>query len=125
MANQFTINLIWVPGHRDIVGNCIVDELTRQGTNKPLLPGEENVGMPMATCKLNIKNKEERYSRVPRSQRSSGQTDIARLTRLVILIKNICTLWGRKRFLLPVTYFPTNLVYPFTLRITGITPSTH
>jgi len=30
------------------------------------------------------------------------------------------TLWGRKRFLLPVTYFPTNLVYPFTLRVTGI-----
>jgi len=24
------------------------------------------------------------------------------------------------RFLLPVTYFPTNLVYPFTLRVTGI-----
>jgi len=31
------------------------------------------------------------------------------------------TLCGRKRFLLPVTYFPTNLVYPFTLRVTGIT----
>jgi len=30
----------------------------------------------------------------------------------VILIK--------KRFLLPVTYFPINLVYPFTLRVTGI-----
>jgi len=29
--------------------------------------------------------------------------------RLVILIKNIYTLWGRKRFLLPVTYFLTNL----------------
>jgi len=56
MANQFTISLIWVPGHRDIVGNCIADELARQGTTKPLLPGEENVGMPMATCKLNIKN---------------------------------------------------------------------
>jgi len=27
---------------------------------------------------------------------------------------------GRKRFLLPVTYFSTNLVYPFTLRLTGI-----
>jgi len=26
-------------------------------------------------------------------------------------------LWGRKRFLLPVTYFPTILVYPFTLRV--------
>jgi len=25
----------------------------------------------------------------------------------------------RKRFLLPITYFPTNLVYPFALRVTG------
>jgi len=38
----------------------------------------------------------------------------------VILIKNIYTLWGRKRFLLSVTYFPMNLVYPFTLQVTGI-----
>jgi len=45
---------------------------------------------------------------------------MARSTRLVILIKNIYTLWGRERFLLPLTYFPTNLVYPFTLRVTGI-----
>jgi len=27
------------------------------------------------------------------------------------LRKNIYTLWGRKLFLLPVTYFPTNLVF--------------
>jgi len=27
---------------------------------------------------------------------------------------------GWKRFLLPVTYFPTNLAYPFSLRVTGI-----
>jgi len=33
---------------------------------------------------------------------------MARSTRLVILIKNMYTLWGRKRFLLPVTYFPSN-----------------
>jgi len=45
---------------------------------------------------------------------------MARTTRLVILIKNIYTLWGRKCFLLPAKYFPTNLVYPFTLRVTGI-----
>jgi len=45
---------------------------------------------------------------------------MARSTRLVILIRNIYTLWGRKRFLLPFTYFPTNLVYPFTIRVTGI-----
>jgi len=56
MARQFTISLIWVPGHRDIVGNCIADELARQGTIMPLLPGKEKVGMPMATCKLNLKN---------------------------------------------------------------------
>jgi len=53
--------------------------------------------------------------------RTDRQADMARSTRLVILIKNINTLWGRKRFLLPVTYFSTNLVYPFTLRETGIT----
>jgi len=41
--------------------------------------------------------------------------NMARPTRLVILNKNIYILWGRKRFLLPVTYFPANLVYPFTL----------
>jgi len=43
---------------------------------------------------------------------SSGQIDLA------------SDLWGRKRFLLHVTYFPTNLVYPFTLRVTGITINT-
>jgi len=52
--------------------------------------------------------------------RTNRQTDMARSTRLVILIKNIYTLWGRKRFLLPVTYFPTNLVYPIALQVTGI-----
>jgi len=50
----------------------------------------------------------------------SAHTDMAISTRLVMLIKNVYTLWGRKRFLLPVTYLPTNLVYPFTLRVTGI-----
>jgi len=37
-----------------------------------------------------------------------------------MLAKKIYTLWGRNRFLLPVTYFPTNLVYPFNLRVTGV-----
>jgi len=35
--------------------------------------------------------------------RTDGQTDMARSTRLVILIKNIYTLWGRKRFCLLYT----------------------
>jgi len=55
-ASQFTISLIWVPGHWYIVGNCTADELARQGTIMPLLPGMENVGMPMTTFKLNINN---------------------------------------------------------------------
>jgi len=45
---------------------------------------------------------------------------MARSTWLLILIKNIYTLWGRKRFILPVTYILTNLIYPFILRVTGI-----
>jgi len=56
MASQFTISIIWVSGHRDIVGNSIADELARQGTIMPRVPEKENVGMPMATCKLNIKH---------------------------------------------------------------------
>jgi len=52
--------------------------------------------------------------------RKGRPKDTATSTRVVMLIKNIYTLWGRKRFLLPVTYFQTNLVYPFTLRVTGI-----
>jgi len=51
------------------------------------------------------------------------QTDMARSTRLVILIKN--TLYGvGNAFLLPITNFLTNLVYPFTLRVT-ILPVTY
>jgi len=49
----------------------------------------------------------------PKSQRA----DTVRSTRLVILIKNIYSLWGQKRFLL---FFPTNFVYSFTLRVTDI-----
>jgi len=40
---------------------------------------------------------------------TDGQTELA-----------MYTLWGWKRFLLPFTYFPTNLVYPFKPRVTGI-----
>jgi len=55
------------------------------------------------------------------SRMSYRQTDMTRSTRLLILIKNICTVLGQKRFLLPVKYFITNLVYSFTLRVMGIT----
>jgi len=51
--------------------------------------------------------------------------DLARSTLLVILIKSIYTLEGRKRFLLPITYFPSNLeTYFSTNLVTKTLPST-
>jgi len=41
MTNQFTISLIWVPGHRD--SNFIAADLSRQGTTKPLFPRRMSV----------------------------------------------------------------------------------
>jgi len=49
---------------------------------------------------------------------------MARSTQLLVLIKNIYTLYSRKGFLLPVTYFSTEstIIFSlyFTLRVTGI-----
>jgi len=74
MLSQFTISLIWVPGHWDIVGNCIADELARQGTIMPLLPGKENVGMPVVTCKLNIKKISKLHA--PQGNQEEGKTPL-------------------------------------------------
>jgi len=52
MATHLRINLIWVPGHRNIEGNCISDELARQGTTADILRDKGTVGMPMATWKF-------------------------------------------------------------------------
>jgi len=46
MASQFTICVIWVPGHRDIVGNSIADELARQGTIMPLSQEKRTLSCP-------------------------------------------------------------------------------
>ncbi|KAM8702395.1 hypothetical protein ACLKA7_007726 [Drosophila subpalustris] len=56
MAGHFDICLIWVPGHQDIPGNCIADELARKGTTNFLLPDKEDTSMPLATCKLMLHN---------------------------------------------------------------------
>jgi len=54
MATDLRINLIWVPRHRKIEGNCIADELARQGTTADVLREKDTVSMPMATCKLHL-----------------------------------------------------------------------
>ena len=56
MAELFDICLVWVPGHQDIQGNCIADELARRGTTDTLLPDKEGISMPLATCKLMLHN---------------------------------------------------------------------
>ena len=56
MASQLNTHLIWVPGHRDFEGNCTADELAREGTTVQTLYARERIGMPLATCKLNIRN---------------------------------------------------------------------
>jgi len=43
---------------------------------------------------------------------TDGQTDMARSTRLVMLIKNIYTLWDRKRLLHCVANFWLKSIYP-------------
>jgi len=57
MTTHLRINLIWVPGHRNIEGNCIADELARQGTTADILRDKDTVGMPMATCKLHLRQR--------------------------------------------------------------------
>ncbi|XP_070075503.1 uncharacterized protein [Drosophila takahashii] len=57
MATHLRISLIWVPGHRNIEGNCIADELARQGTTTDILRDKDTVGMPIATCKLLLKQR--------------------------------------------------------------------
>ena len=55
MAEQFNIHLCWVPGHRDIPGNCKADELAKEGTTLPILPDNGTLGIPIATRKLKLK----------------------------------------------------------------------
>jgi len=43
MAAHLRINLIWVPGHRNIEGNCIADELASQGTTADILRNKDTV----------------------------------------------------------------------------------
>jgi len=57
MATHLRINLIWVPGHLNIEGNCIADELARQGTTADILRDKVTVGMPVATCKLHLRQR--------------------------------------------------------------------
>ena len=75
MAEQFKIHLIWVPGHRDIPGNCKADELARLGTTLQIPGSLESVGMPLASCKLILRNRSiettnQRWARLGKCEHS-------------------------------------------------------
>lgn len=54
IGGQHNLHLCWVPGHRDIPGNCKADELARFGTTEQVSPDKQLLGMPIATCRLSI-----------------------------------------------------------------------
>ena len=85
-AKQFKITLTWVPGHRDIPGNCEADEFARLGTTLQVPAELECVGMPLATCKLGI-----RLNAVERTNQRWANGLTCRITR------QICPSLNQKR----------------------------
>ena len=78
MAKHYRITLIqvWVAGHQDRDGNCIADELARKGTTVEILQGKDTIGMPLATCRLFIQNKDERMLPTAKSPNRHGHAII-------------------------------------------------
>ncbi|KAM8702605.1 hypothetical protein ACLKA7_001941 [Drosophila subpalustris] len=100
MAEHFDVYLIWVPGHQDIPGNCIADELARRDTSSILLPDKEDFSMPRATCKLLLLNQSITKASTRWQNASVGRIarqawpyiDKARTTALCRLSRNDCSM---------------------------------
>ena len=43
MGKHYKITLIWVPGHQEIEGTCIADELAGKGTTIEILQGNDTI----------------------------------------------------------------------------------
>ena len=70
--------LICVPGHQDIEANCIADEFVRKGTTIAILQEKDTIGMPIAACRLYIKDKTLRTKIEKCTQLRNLQTDMAK-----------------------------------------------
>ncbi|XP_036341061.1 uncharacterized protein LOC118750446 [Rhagoletis pomonella] len=46
LARSHFTRVVWVPGHREIPGNCVADELARKGTLLPAISTARNASIP-------------------------------------------------------------------------------
>ena len=69
LASMNEVTLIWVPGHRGILGNE-ADKLARQASAMPLLGPEPALGIPECSAREAIKNWTEHQQRLERFARS-------------------------------------------------------
>lgn len=51
-SSYFMIQLVWVPSHNGIAGNCKADELSRTGISVSITAKWEEVGAPLPSCSL-------------------------------------------------------------------------
>ena len=56
MTRHSTVSLIWVRGHRDIIGSCIADDLAKKGAIVPDDDIDHLCGIPLSKCKQIISN---------------------------------------------------------------------
>lgn len=59
-AEKRVVNLVWVPGHSNILGNDQADRLAREGSNLPMIGPKPALPVPLAHYKMDINQRMRR-----------------------------------------------------------------